>query len=90
MVVDLLSTINSALGSLLPSGAAAFIAEYFDVTDHIQIMLLNSLYMAGFAAGPLIFGPLSEHVGRRPVMIGTYVGLSCSRWRVLWLPHIQH
>lgn len=29
--------------------------------------------MLGFAIGPLIFGPLSEHVGRRLVLIGTYL-----------------
>ena len=30
--------------------------------------------MVGFALGPLIFGPLSEHVGRKPVLVGTYFG----------------
>ncbi|RYC97110.1 hypothetical protein BFJ63_vAg275 [Fusarium oxysporum f. sp. narcissi] len=39
-----------------------------------RLVLLNSLYMLGFAIGPLIFGPLSEHLGRRPVLIGTYLG----------------
>lgn len=38
-----------------------------------MLVLLNSIYMLGFAIGPLIFGPLSEHVGRRFVLIGTYV-----------------
>lgn len=36
--------------------------------------MINSLYMLGFALGPLIFGPLSEHIGRRLVLIGTYLG----------------
>ena len=26
--------------------------------------------IAGFALGPLIFGPVSDHVGRRPVLLG--------------------
>jgi DHA1 family bicyclomycin/chloramphenicol resistance-like MFS transporter len=29
-----------------------------------------SVFMAGFALGPLIFGPVSDHVGRRPVLLG--------------------
>lgn len=36
-------------------------------------VLLNSIYLLGFAVGPLIFGPLSEHLGRRPVLVGTYL-----------------
>ncbi|KAI8655595.1 MFS domain-containing protein [Fusarium keratoplasticum] len=65
--------VNSALGSSLPSGAASDIAKEFCVTAPLQLVLLNSIYMLGFAIGPLIFGPLSEHVGRRIVLIGTYL-----------------
>ena len=32
--------------------------------------LTMSLFMAGFALGPLVFGPVSDHVGRRPVLLG--------------------
>ncbi|RYO74273.1 hypothetical protein DL766_003481 [Monosporascus sp. MC13-8B] len=71
-------TINSALGSSLPSGGASDIAKAFSVTDPLQLVLLNSIYMLGFAIGPPIFGPLSEHVGRRLVLISTYVGYMLS------------
>lgn len=30
--------------------------------------------MLGYTIGPPMFGPLSEHVGRRPVLIATYMG----------------
>src|SRR5215217_6817183 len=31
--------------------------------------LTLSVFMAGFALGPLLFGPLSDHYGRRPVLL---------------------
>lgn len=37
------------------------------------MVLLNSLYLVGYTLGPLIFGPLSEHIGRRPVLSTTYI-----------------
>ena len=50
------------------------IAADLGVNDDTQLVLLNSLYLIGFAIGPLLFGPMSEHIGRRPVLIGTYIG----------------
>jgi DHA1 family bicyclomycin/chloramphenicol resistance-like MFS transporter len=32
--------------------------------------LTFSVFMAGFALGPLVFGPLSDHFGRRPMLLG--------------------
>ncbi|KAL4888444.1 MFS general substrate transporter [Aspergillus ambiguus] len=69
-----LFTFNSALGSSLPSGAQSKIGSAFKVSSDMQLVLLNSLYLIGFAIGPLIWGPLSEYSGRRPVLIGTYTG----------------
>ncbi|KAM5351563.1 hypothetical protein ACJ41O_004286 [Fusarium nematophilum] len=67
-------TFNGNLGSSMPSGALDIIAETFQVTDPVHLILLNSLYMVGYVLGPLLFGPLSEYIGRRPVLIGTYLG----------------
>lgn len=35
-------------------------------------MLPISLYLVGYASGPLLFGPLSEQVGRRVIMVSTF------------------
>jgi MFS transporter, DHA1 family, multidrug resistance protein len=36
--------------------------------------LTLSVFLAGFAVGPLVFGPLSDHFGRRPVLL-TGIGM---------------
>ncbi|KAM3437415.1 hypothetical protein MY4824_003774 [Beauveria thailandica] len=67
-------TFNCNLGSSIPSGALDAIAARFSVASRVQLTLLNSLYMCGYVVGPLLFGPLSEYVGRRPVLGGTFLG----------------
>ncbi|KAJ5565086.1 hypothetical protein N7513_001328 [Penicillium frequentans] len=64
---------NSSLGSSIASGAHDELASDFNIaSDSIKMVLPTSLYMAGFAIGPVIFGPLSEHFGRKPVLVATY------------------
>ncbi|KAF4468187.1 major facilitator superfamily transporter [Fusarium albosuccineum] len=82
VVAGFTCTFMGNFGSSLTSGGDA-IAEHFNVTDPVHLILLNSLYMVGYVLGPLLFGPLSEYIGRRPVLIGTYLGylifvLACS------------
>lgn len=65
---------NGSLGSSLPAGASSFIAEAFQVSENdTRVVLLYSLYLVGFVVGPLFFDPLSECLGRLPVLIGTYL-----------------
>ncbi|CAG9990024.1 unnamed protein product [Clonostachys byssicola] len=75
--------LNCSVGTSIPSGAYEAISENFSLTSKMQVALLNSLNMVGFILGPLLFGPLSEFIGRRPVMILSYLGffvfmLACS------------
>ena len=65
---------NSAMGSSLPSGAKDQIAAYFNIISDTKLVLLTSLYLIGYAVGPLLFGPMSEYLGRRPVLIASYTG----------------
>ncbi|CAH0047317.1 unnamed protein product, partial [Clonostachys solani] len=64
---------NGNLGTSAPSGAMTVLASYFSISSRSQLALLNSLYMLGYVIGPLIWGPLSEHIGRKPVMAATYL-----------------
>ncbi|KAL6850553.1 hypothetical protein ACO1O0_007677 [Amphichorda felina] len=83
VVAGFTCTFSGNLGSSMPSGALDAISAHFGVSSRIQLTLLNSLYMVGYVLGPLLFGPLSEYIGRRPVLIGTFMGylifmLACS------------
>jgi MFS transporter, DHA1 family, multidrug resistance protein len=48
------------------------IARIFQVSA-AQVQLTISSYLVGFAAGQLIYGPLSDRYGRKPVLLGANV-----------------
>ena len=64
---------NSTLGSALPSNAAPFIGAAFDIHDEEVLTLPITCFLIGYVVGPIVFGPLSETIGRRPVMIWTFL-----------------
>jgi MFS transporter, DHA1 family, multidrug resistance protein len=41
----------------------------FFATDIATVQLTLTLYLAGIALGQLVYGPLSDHYGRRPLML---------------------
>lgn len=68
--------------STIPNGVMGDIMAHFKVGHEVGA-LITALNVLGFAAGPLVFGPLSERVGRRPVFLLSTLGtclfsLGCS------------
>lgn len=57
-------TFTVAWGSSVYSSAAPFVARQFHVADVVATLGI-SLYVMGFAAGPIIWSPMSEMYGRR-------------------------
>ncbi|KAF4982496.1 hypothetical protein FZEAL_1889 [Fusarium zealandicum] len=64
--------INSTMGSALPSMAIPDIVDYFGVTSEAQHVLPISVYLIGYVFGPVFWGPLSEHYGRRDLSFVTF------------------
>lgn len=64
--------LNSTIGSALPSMAVPFIAEEFGIVSSQQKVLPISVFLIGYVFGPLIWAPLSEHLGRRNLTLGTF------------------
>ncbi|KAI5288403.1 hypothetical protein KEM54_005233 [Ascosphaera aggregata] len=69
LVAGMLAVLNSTFGSSLPSGAVPKIAEHFGISSTTQQVLPISLFILGYVFGPLLFGPLSEAYGRRPLLV---------------------
>jgi len=73
--VALLVAANTALApfaidAYLPAMAA--IAEHIGASIHHTELSLSS-FLAGFALGQLVFGPVSDRFGRKPVLLGGLV-----------------
>ncbi|KAK4556634.1 hypothetical protein LTR86_006205 [Recurvomyces mirabilis] len=70
-MVSACMTFVVSFGSSVFSTATVVTAEEFGASNELMILGV-SLYVVGFACGPLVFGPLSEIYGRRiPLMVGT-------------------
>ena len=66
------TTLVSAFTSSIFSAATAAVAKEFHVSTEVGILGL-SLYVLGFATGPILWAPLSELRGRRlPLLIGMF------------------
>lgn len=57
------------MGSSLTSNMIDILKEVFHVQSDTQMILPASMYLIGFVFGPLIFAPMSENYGRRPIII---------------------
>lgn len=60
-----LFTLNANFAATMYAPGAQELAENFGITAETTITLTVSLYVLGFAIGPLILAPLSELYGRR-------------------------
>lgn len=46
--------------------------EFFGFGREVATLLI-ALFVAGYIVGPLLWGPLSEQFGRRPIFFGTFL-----------------
>lgn len=63
--------VNATFASASPSGCLPSIEEYFGVSSEAAGLTIT-LFLLGYCAGPLLFAPLSEHYGRRPIFYITF------------------
>ncbi|KAI0181613.1 major facilitator superfamily transporter [Hypoxylon sp. FL1284] len=78
LVTTMVTVINSTMGSALPSMAIPFMTKEWGVTSQPQLVLPISTFLMGYVFGPLMWGPLSEQVGRRNL------SLTCFTMFLIW------
>lgn len=61
------------MGSSTASNEIPAIQSVFHVPDGSQTTLPATTFLLGFVLGPLIFAPLSEQYGRRPILVSTLI-----------------
>ena len=78
VLVAMLMALNAlAIDSMLPALPA--IGEALGVGDANQRQWVVTAYLLGFGLSQIVYGPLSDRYGRRPVLfvgVGLYVGFS--------------
>jgi MFS family permease len=64
--------LNSTFASSAPSNLLPEMMEYFGFGQEVATLTV-SLFIFGYCLGPLLWGPLSEDIGRRPVFLIAFV-----------------
>jgi DHA1 family bicyclomycin/chloramphenicol resistance-like MFS transporter len=81
MMASLMALNALAIDSMLPAFPA--MARGLNVSDPNQIQYIISVFLAGTGIGALIYGPLSDRYGRKPILLIAIIGaavfsLACS------------
>ncbi|KAI1059170.1 hypothetical protein LB507_004102 [Fusarium sp. FIESC RH6] len=79
-------SLNGCLASSITTGTTESITEEFGIS-RVAAQLTTSLYLLGFCAGPLIFGPLSEFYGRRWMLYATLLLYLAFTFLTAWPPN---
>ncbi|KAA8909371.1 hypothetical protein TRICI_004537 [Trichomonascus ciferrii] len=82
------ATLCSAWGSSVYSSAAPFIMQQYGI-GQVPATLGISLYVLGFASGPVLWAPLSELYGRKPPIMVSMMGLTLFTFAVATAQDLQ-
>jgi DHA1 family bicyclomycin/chloramphenicol resistance-like MFS transporter len=87
LTASLMALTALAIDIMLP--ALPDIASSFGVQSENDRQLVIILYMAGFAMGQIFFGPLSDHFGRKPMLMAGLAVFIVGTLAALWAPSFE-
>ncbi|KAI0307922.1 major facilitator superfamily domain-containing protein [Multifurca ochricompacta] len=64
--------LNATFASAAPSNLLPQMMDQFGFSEEVATLTV-SLFIAGYCLGPLVWGPLSEDIGRRPVFLISFL-----------------
>ncbi|KAG2120750.1 MFS general substrate transporter [Suillus discolor] len=71
-----LLVLNATFSSSAPSMLVPTFMEQFSISEEVATLTV-SLFVCGYCVGPLLWGPLSEQYGRRPIFIISFFIYMC-------------
>ncbi|KAG1825807.1 major facilitator superfamily domain-containing protein [Suillus subaureus] len=71
-----LLVLNATFSSSAPSALVPTFMEEFGISQEVGTLTV-SLFVCGYCVGPLVWGPLSEQYGRRPIFIISFFIYMC-------------
>ncbi|KAG0696052.1 major facilitator superfamily domain-containing protein [Suillus ampliporus] len=71
-----LLVLNATFASSAPSALVPIFIEIFGISQEVGTLTI-SLFVCGYCVGPLLWGPLSEQYGRRPIFIISFFVYMC-------------
>ncbi|KDR85321.1 hypothetical protein GALMADRAFT_234133 [Galerina marginata CBS 339.88] len=71
-----LLVLNATFASSSPSGIFPQLTKEFHMSEKVGVLTL-SLFVCGYCVGPILWGPLSEQYGRRPIFVYPFFVYAC-------------
>ncbi|KAG2419997.1 hypothetical protein HFD88_004794 [Aspergillus terreus] len=71
-IVALLLVLSGGITSSLPSNSVESTMRDYNVKGDMNKVLPTAVFLIGYMVGPIVFSPLSETIGRKPVLLWTY------------------
>ncbi|KAJ5495638.1 Major facilitator superfamily multidrug transporter FLU1 [Penicillium diatomitis] len=82
------TTLNSTFTSSIYSAAISTVSHQFHISSEVSTLGL-SLYVLGFAMGPIFWAPFSELKGRRPPLLLSMFGFTIFQFAVATAENVQ-
>ncbi|KAI5956011.1 hypothetical protein KGF57_003497 [Candida theae] len=82
------AALSMSMGSAMFSQGSEELREIYHIGTSVAA-LATSLFVFGFAAGPVIYGPMSELFGRKPVLVISSLGYVCFQFGVATAKDLQ-